>query len=142
MEEKLGNIQDARLIFERALRQFGAQSEEKMSLWRAYELMESQAGNLKAAQNVYQRSIRDAIVSKDDYQDYDSKNVTRKVEDLEPTRDDILKQSNSNEVEISRWNSKRNTGFGEKNAEVWLNEGSIEGKVPPSTMKKKGKKLK
>ena len=39
-----------------------------MALWRAYELMESQAGNfLKAAQNVNQRSIRDAAIVKDDY---------------------------------------------------------------------------
>jgi hypothetical protein len=49
-----------------ALIQFGSQSEEKMALWRAYELMESQAGNFKAAQNVYQRSIRDVIVRDDD----------------------------------------------------------------------------
>ena len=32
-----------------------------MSLWRAFEVMESRAGNSQAAQNVYQRSIRDAI---------------------------------------------------------------------------------
>jgi len=45
-----------------------------MALWRAYELMESQAGNLRAAQNVYQRSIRDAI-AKDDYPNYESQNL-------------------------------------------------------------------
>jgi len=138
MEEKLGNFQDARLIFERALSQFGSQSSEKTSLWRAYELMESQAGNMKSAQSVYQRSIRDAIGSKDDYPDYDSEKITRKA-NLELPKDEILTESKSNEVEISRWNSKSNTGFGEKNAEVWLNEGSIEGKVPSSTMKKKSR---
>ncbi len=36
-----------------------------MALWRAYELMEAQAGNLQAAQNVYNRSIRDSIVKTD-----------------------------------------------------------------------------
>ncbi len=45
-----------------------------MALWRAYELMESEAGNFKAAQNVYQRSIRDAIV-KDDYPDINKQSL-------------------------------------------------------------------
>ena len=58
--------------------QFGSQSEEKMALWRAYELMEYQAGNfLKAAQNVNQRSIRDAAIVKDDYPNY--KTLTHKT---------------------------------------------------------------
>ena len=41
-----------------------------------------------------------------------------------------------NEVEVSRWDIKRSDStFGE--SEVWMNDGSIEGKVPPSTMNKK-----
>lgn len=139
MEEQLGKYNDAKVIFERALRQFGPQSEEKLSIWRSYELMELQAGNLKAAQSVYQRSIRDSM-GKDDYPDYKNTNIKRDVEP-EPRRDDLLKQSKSNEVEVSRWNSRPNTGFGE-NAEIWLNDGSIEGKVPSSTMKKKSQKPK
>ena len=41
----------------------------------------------------------------------------------------------SNEVEVVRW---ANLGGGE----VWLNNGSIEGKVPASAMKKSNKKQK
>ena len=33
-----------------------------MNLWRAYEVMEAKAGNIHAAQAVYQRSIKDSIV--------------------------------------------------------------------------------
>lgn len=135
MEERLGKYNDAKLIFERALIQFGSQSEEKMAIWRAYELMESQAGNFKAAQNVYQRSIRDAIV-KGDYPDFD-RSLARDV-NIEPPIDDILKESN--EVEVSRWSSKSNAGFGGRKREVWLNDGSIEGKVPKSAMRKKSNK--
>jgi hypothetical protein len=59
MEEKLGNLCDARAIFERALKQFTSPaSDDSMSLWRAYELMETRAGNLKGAQAVYQRCTR------------------------------------------------------------------------------------
>ena len=157
-----------------ALIQFGAQSEEKTSLWRAYELMESEAGNFKAAQNVYQRSIRDAIVKGNEFGDIDENkslvsqnhnpdqnlslvamkspfvhkirlntviHLIQKAPDVDivPERDDILKVSN--EVEFSRWRGNSNSGFGEKR-EVWMNDGSIEGKVPASTMKKKSKKPK
>jgi hypothetical protein len=139
-----------------------------MAIWRAYELMESQAGNFKAAQNVYQRSIRDAIV-KGDYPDFDRSLVSRKNHiyflamksyisvylsnpspnhspqqnkardvNIEPPIDDILKESN--EVEVSRWSSKSDAGFGGRKREVWLNDGSIEGKVPKSAMRKKSNK--
>ena len=139
MEEKLGKIVDARLIFERALKQFGPQSEEMTALWRAYELMESRAGNIKAAQNVFQRSIRDALVYTENYPQYDAANINKIP--LESSNDIILEQSKKNEVEVSRWKSKRSIGFGE-NAEIWLNDGSIEGKVPISAMKKKINKAK
>jgi hypothetical protein len=36
-----------------------------MSLWRAYEVMETKSGNVNAAQQVYQRSIKDAILRDD-----------------------------------------------------------------------------
>lgn len=139
MEEKLGKITDARIIFERALKQFGPQSEEKTALWRAYELMESRADNIKAAQNVFQRSIRDALVYKENYPEYDNANINKIP--FESSNDTILKQSRKNEVEVSRWKSRKSIGFGE-NAEVWLNDGSIEGKVPPFAMKKKISKSK
>ena len=48
MEQEIGNIHDARMIFERALKQFPSPSDDKISLWRSYELMEQRAGNMKA----------------------------------------------------------------------------------------------
>ena len=142
MEEQIGNYSDAKLIFEQALQSFDSQSEEKLALWRAYELMESQAGNQKAAQSVYQRSIRDAIVKDDQspIESYENRCVTKDAQ-ITPPRDEVLKNTSSNEVEVSQWKSKRDTAFG-KNTEVWMNAGSIEGKVPQSTMKKKSKKPK
>ena len=138
MEEELGNFKDARLIFERALRQFGPQSEEKMALWRAYELMESLAGNQQAAQEVNWRSIRDRDIEDDPY--YSSRKRNTQVEtEAETPQEDILKESPSNEVEVMEWNSSRSPGFGSR-TEVWMNEGSIESKVPAATMKKKSSK--
>jgi hypothetical protein len=59
MEERLGNLCDARAIFERALKHFTSPaSDDSMSLWRAYELMETRVGNLKGAQAIYQRYTR------------------------------------------------------------------------------------
>lgn len=134
MEEKLGNYQEAKVIFERALRQFGSQSEEKSALWRAYELMEMQAGNINAAQEVYRRSLRDLMKDKDKLS-YDPKTGSIEAPTTQLPEDDILKPT---EVEFSSWKRKRDLSFRE-NAEVWVNEkdGSIEGKVPMSTMKKK-----
>ena len=41
-------------------------SNDKMAVWRAYELMEQKAGNLKAVQQVYQRSMGEYIAMGDD----------------------------------------------------------------------------
>jgi tetratricopeptide (TPR) repeat protein len=133
MEKDLGEYKDARLIFERALKQFSSGSDEKQSLWRAYELMESETGNLQAAQNVYQRAIRDALVTDNlnEKADYIMTSETGAI----VSDEESLK--NSNEVEVVRWKTKKYNGFGENS--VWLNDGLIEGKVPKSIMKKKNK---
>ena len=103
--------------------------------------MEAEAGNIRAAQNVYQRSIRDSIGStKPESINYGSKPSVDGNGTVAPTdssSEDVLKTSNS-EVEFSRWNSKK--AFGE--SAVWMKDGSIEGKVPSSAMKKGSKKSK
>jgi hypothetical protein len=48
------------------MKQFPAGSNEKMSLWRSYELMEQRLGNVREAQNVYQRSMRETITLEDE----------------------------------------------------------------------------
>ena len=117
-----------------ALRQFTSFSNDKMAIWRAYELMEADAGNAKAAQNVYQRSIRDSLGSTRSESITYGSSSDENADDVLPT-EVVLKKSG--EVEFSRWNSE---GFGE--SAVWVNDGSIEGKVPASTMNKEAQKPK
>jgi hypothetical protein len=45
--------------------------------------------------------------------------------------------TSSQEVEVVRWQSRADTTM---DGEVWMNNGAIEGRVPPSLMKKKQKK--
>jgi tetratricopeptide (TPR) repeat protein len=132
MEEELGNLLDARSIFERVLRQFSAGSGEKTAIWRTYELMEQRLGNLEASQSVYQRSMREAITIKDESM-ADDRIVADQGQQKVPDVDDVLQKST--EVEAFRW-EKSSLG-----AEVWLNEKAkaIEGKVP-FDMKKRNKK--
>mmetsp|Transcript_24651 Transcript_24651/g.36553 ORF Transcript_24651/g.36553 Transcript_24651/m.36553 type:complete len:868 (-) Transcript_24651:123-2726(-) len=127
MEEEIGNHADARSIFERALKQFPASSDDKMTVWRAYEVMEERAGNLKEAQLIFNRSMRETMNANNDVL------AEKPDEKLEPppSVEKVLKRNN--EVEVSSW---RTTGE-EFGGEVWMNQGSIEGKVPPATMKKK-----
>ena len=138
MEEELGNIRDARMIFERALKQFTTLSDDKIALYRSYELMEQRAGNVKASQNVYQRSIRESMstgtVSDVILPDEPNLVVQPKL-DPPPDLKTVLKKSTpANEVEVVRWRSASDS----MNGEVWLTrEGSIEGRVPSSVMKKK-----
>ena len=138
MEEELGNIGDARMIFERALKQFTTLSDDKIALYRSYELMEQRAGNVRASQNVYQRSIRESMStgSVSDVVLPDEPNLVVQPK-LEPPPDlkTVLKKSTpANEVEVVRWRSASDS----MNGEVWLTrEGSIEGRVPSSVMKKK-----
>merc|ERR1712151_581383 len=67
-EFALGNINEARYIFENALKQFSPGSESKLRIWRSYELMEQKIdNNSRESQNVYQRYIRDTIAYRDDF---------------------------------------------------------------------------
>jgi Tfp pilus assembly protein PilF len=124
MEESQRNIQDARCIFERTLPSFAAGSEAKIALWRTYERMEQRLGNVALAQQVYQRSMREAIMVTDEPQlQYDEPEFQN---DSGEERKDI----SPNEVEVIRWNG----GGGE----VWLNDRAIEAKVPFDMRKRKG----
>eukprot|EP00550_Attheya_septentrionalis_P011725 CAMPEP_0198303116 /NCGR_PEP_ID=MMETSP1449-20131203/56723_1 /TAXON_ID=420275 /ORGANISM="Attheya septentrionalis, Strain CCMP2084" /LENGTH=903 /DNA_ID=CAMNT_0044005601 /DNA_START=351 /DNA_END=3062 /DNA_ORIENTATION=- len=132
MEEDMGNHRDARLIFERALKQFSSSSDAKMALWRNYEVMEERAGDMKAAQSVYQRAMRESMTS------LNENASERSIEDKLPPPP-AMKQvlTSSQEVEVVRWQSRADTTM---DGEVWMNNGAIEGRVPPSLMKKKQKK--
>lgn len=130
MEEDLDNLQDARSIFERALRQFSAGSDEKTAIWRGYELMEQRLGYTEEALQVFQRSMREAITKSDEamVDDEDTSVAPTKKEKV-PEIDEVLQRSN--EVEVVRWEGS--------SGEVWMNDKAIEGKVP-FDMKKRNRK--
>jgi len=124
MEADLGNFVDARSIFERTLKYFSSQSDDKTAVWRAYEIMEERAGNYRRAQQVFQRSMREDMTSKDE------EIVPERTSDVDMV-DSSFKEK-SKEVEVSRWETEGS----DLGAEVWMNNGSIEGKVPAKMMKK------
>mmetsp|Transcript_9961 Transcript_9961/g.22270 ORF Transcript_9961/g.22270 Transcript_9961/m.22270 type:complete len:889 (-) Transcript_9961:84-2750(-) len=133
MEQDIGNIHDARMIFERVLRRFASTSDDKIAIWRAYELMEQRAGNMKESQSVYQRSIRESMSTTSEVVLPDGPDVVvQRRLDPPPDMKDLLKKS-ANEIEVIRWGSAASDSM---DGEVWLNKGSIEGKVPPSAMNK------
>ena len=125
MEEEIGNLKDAGLIFERALKQFTPGTDEKMMLWRAYELMEQRAGNDRRARELYTRAMRETFDLKEETMDEVETGDVAPKQGLE----DVL--TNSNEVEVVRWDSGSSM-----QGEVWMNNGSIEGKVPAAVMGK------
>ena len=128
MEEDIGNSKDARLLFERSLKNFSPGCDAKMTLWRAYELMEQRAGNVEAALHVYQRSVRETFNVQDDHSF-----VIEDVDDDTPIipQDSSKRNNKSKEYEVSRWN-----GISSMKGEVWMNNGSIETKIPMKTTKK------
>ena len=128
MEADLGNLADARSIFERSLRLFRP-SADKTAVWRAYEVMEERAGNSMEAQMVFNRSMRESMSDEGD-----SENVPDSGADgLVLPADPVSNSAKSNkEFEVSRWDS----GSDDMDAEVWMNNGSIEGRVPERMMKR------
>jgi len=144
MEESIGNNADARSIFERALKLLPHSSPDKLTLWRAYELLELDAGNLEAAEIIHYRGLKEAKTLQDSF----ARGVSDIEDDLERESsmvdsdvsvDDVL---NNDQVElIARWKGKGNVGYFdfEDEEDVWLNNGSIEGRVPMHKMNKHGK---
>jgi tetratricopeptide (TPR) repeat protein len=135
MEERVGNVKDARMIFERALGNFAAGSNEKTSLWRTYELMEQRVGDVEAAKNVYQRSMREAMTTKEE-----NKNPVESIpggstqKDAAPelieflTKDTASKKSRS-EFEVVRWETP--------DGEVWMKNNAIESKIKMKNRRKR-----
>ena len=134
MEESIGNLKDARVIFERSLRQFEPGTSEKKRLWSAYELMEQRCGNAAAAQEVYQRAVRESITKDEDgdkWEDLDIPSMAAGVS-IENSNDGAGKKDAKKEFEVIRWDQESSS----MKADVWLKRGSVEGKVPQATMRK------
>jgi tetratricopeptide (TPR) repeat protein len=135
MEEDIENLKDCSLIFERALKEFRAGTDEKGQIWRAYELMEQRTGNDMGAQDVYQRSMRESM-------SFVEESMMESMIESDPiapliaevsTAEDSKSKRNAEQIEFSRWNDVATSMKGE----VWFKNGSIEGKVPKATMNKK-----
>jgi len=141
MEAELGNFADARSIFERSLKLFRSPSADKTSIWRAYEVMEERAGNTREAQMVFQRSMGETMSKSTIDEEViiaratNPSSVDGAQDMIDAAAFDSSRPTSSKrnqEIEVSRWD----TESGEMDAEVWMNNGSIEGKVPASMMKR------
>jgi len=131
MEADLGNFADARCIFEKSLKLFRSPSADKTSIWRAYEVMEERAGNTREAQLIFKRSMAEAIAAEAN-QEITPENPSTEAEDMQNRNQSQSKLLKKKEVEVSRWGIESS----ELDSKVWMNNGSIEGKVPASTMKR------
>ena len=131
MEAELGNISDARSIFERSLKLFRSPSVDKTAIWRAYEVMEERAGNTREAQVVFQRSMRESMSSSatEEEEMLNSRVGVEGYAGQASNRSKAMKKVKEEEIS---WLD----GTVELDSDVWMNDGSIEGKVPAFMMKK------
>lgn len=141
MEAELGNFEDARSLFEWALRQFEPGTAERKQMWRAYELMEQDAGNFAGATAVYQRSMREAFKLQDAEENREELDLEEEIAASYESTIGVVKaeeEEKQKEYEVMHWDQGSTSMRGERmELEVWLNDGSIEGKVPKATMQKK-----
>ena len=157
MEADIGNFADARSIFQSkypsvyvllgcirnhishvvllakgTLKLFPTPSDEKMAIWRAWEVMEERTGNSRAAQIVFQRSMSDSMSANEDYSLPVPETPSLNLNVITtPVVEDPLKRKRKEKLELSRLAKE-----GGWDSDVWINNGSIEGRVPAKTMKK------
>lgn len=142
LEESLGKIDDARMVFERALTCFSPGSDEKNSLWRSYELMEQRLANVSSAQSVFQRAMRERMALANDDAQFQEEmesisglpnvadSIAAKESRDDKNADDSAKMAGKPEIEVVRW---KNTG-----GEVWMNDRrTIEAKIGPLKKQKR-----
>jgi len=142
MEEKLGNLDDARSLFQRSLKSFSPGTSETNQLWRAYELMEQRTGNEANAQEVYRQAMRESFsAAADDPEERDPEifvSDTFEIRDLQQQREgksssDDGKSKAKKEFEVSRWDQAGSS----MKAEILMDEnGTIEGNFPHLRKKK------
>ena len=101
--------------------------------------MEERAGNTRQAQMVFQRSMAETMSKKStDEEVITARGTTTPISNgeepvlmMSAAASPKIKPSKKNkEIEVSRWNAESN----DLDAEVWMNNGSIEGKVPAAMM--------
>lgn len=143
MEEELGNWNDARSLFEWALQQFEPGTNERKQMLQAYEDMEQNAGNPAGASAVYQRSIREAFKLQDTAEKKEAADqiIAKSLKDTVEDDAGKVDEKKLKEYDVMKW-AQGSDGMKAQTmeSEVWMNNGSIEGKVPAATMKKKRNK--
>eukprot|EP00535_Pseudo-nitzschia_heimii_P000815 CAMPEP_0197185016 /NCGR_PEP_ID=MMETSP1423-20130617/11074_1 /TAXON_ID=476441 /ORGANISM="Pseudo-nitzschia heimii, Strain UNC1101" /LENGTH=804 /DNA_ID=CAMNT_0042635979 /DNA_START=640 /DNA_END=3055 /DNA_ORIENTATION=+ len=141
MEEKLGELDNGRSLFQRSLKKFTPGTVETNQLWRAYELMEQRAGNEDNAQEIYRQSMRESFsAAADEPEEQDPEIfveenlefVSEEEKSSTKKESDEKRSTVQKEFEVSRWDQEGSS----MKAEI-LMDGSIEGKVPEIAMKKK-----
>jgi hypothetical protein len=113
---------------------FPAPSNDKMAIWRAWEIMEERTGNSRAAQIVFQRSMSDSMSANEEEAipvparpNLDLNVITT------PKEEKPVRNQSKEKVELSRLSKE-----GGWDSDVWMNNGSIEGKVSAKMMKRRG----
>lgn len=114
------------------LRLFPSPSDDKMAIWRAWEVMEERTGNSRAAQIVFKRSMSDSLSANEE----DALPV-REIPNLDlnvitaPKEEKPVRNKSKEKLELSRLAKE-----GGWDSDVWLNNGEIIGRVPAKEMKK------
>ena len=141
MEEELGNWDDARSLFEWALQQFEPGTTERKQLWQAYELMEQNAINPAGATAIYQRSMREVFKLQDIKEEKEQESEEQSIAEPVSTVVDVKEkeEEKKKEYDVMQWDQGSSSSMKAESmeSEVWMNNGSIEGKVPTSAMKRK-----
>ncbi|CAJ1954539.1 unnamed protein product [Cylindrotheca closterium] len=140
MEEELGNWEDARSLFEWALQQFEPGTTERKQMWQAYELMEQNANNPSGATAVYQRSMREVFKLQDIKEEKEKEAEEESLAESLKTVAEVEEKvdEKKKEYDVMQWDQGSSSSLKAESmeSEVWMNKGSIEGKVPNAEMKK------
>lgn len=145
MEEEVGSgKKDARMIFERGLKQFSSPpSEAKIALWDGYELMERNSGDLRAAAQIVDRKMSDTMVDETFKQvaaaSFPPLPGAKIVREQEQGYDDLAalteKAPKPPDEEVMEWKRRKDATL--KEGQIWMSEdGFVEGKMPRKKMNK------
>jgi len=137
MERLIGNVQDARAVYERALQEFPANTPDRNILWTAYEAMEKNSGNTAASLSIYQRSMRETMVQPEHPPDEIETEFVDMVPPPPPPdnnkeeKEQKEKKGKKQKYQVMQWQAASSP----RGTKIWYHNGAIEGKVPPSFMK-------
>ena len=113
---------------------FPTPSDDKMALWRSWEIMEERTGNSRAAQLIFQRSMSDSMAATNEQESFVPERPSLNLNVITaPKEEDIFSATNKRKEKLELSRLAKEGGW---DSDVWMNNGSIEGKVPAKTMKR------